>query len=355
MDEQQGKDGEAKLAEKEGTQLIEVEESNKQGGDHLGKADIGKDATKVEKVDTKMDEQQGKDGEAKLAENEGKQLVKVEEHNNNGGDLQGNTSGGAPVDHAVEDKKPTRKKVIKKVIRKVVREKPIAEASSDNSSQVDKTVIAETVSKTVEEEVQQTTVDVSKEKDGAVISQPETKKSGKKKIIRRIVKRKVVASGSKLNESTVPAETSKQGGEIQQENCDVSLTDAANSQIKLPEGSNVAAEVISNLKKEEKADKGTICTENQKSNGDKVNEQEVVKEKDTNEVGVNGTKDKTKDDKEKNSKDLQKDPKLNSLNDTKEKKKSDEPPKHPGFILQMKKNKNSKVRLMYSVLPFNFV
>ncbi|XP_047090309.1 protein SHORT ROOT IN SALT MEDIUM 1-like [Lolium rigidum] len=344
MDEQQGKDGDAKLAEKEGTQLIEVEERNKQGGDHLGKVDIGKDATKVEKVDTKMDEQQGKDGEAKLGENEGKQLVKVEEHNNNGGDLQGNTSGGAPVDHAVEDKKPTRKKVIKKVIRKVVREKPIAEASSDNSSQVDKTVMAETVSKTVEEEVQQTTVDVSKEKDGAVISQPETKKSGKKKIIRRIVKRKVVASGSKLNESTVPAETSKQGGEIQQENCDVSLTDAANSQIKLPEGSNVAAEVISNQKKEEKADKGTICTENQKSNGDKVNEQEVVKEKDTNEVGVSGTKDKTKDDKEKNSKDLQKDPKLNSLNDTKEKKKSDEPPKHPGFILQMKKSKNSKLR-----------
>lgn len=313
------------------------------GVDHLKKVDIGKDATKIEKVDTKMDEQ-GKDGDAKLAEKEGKQLVKVEEHNKNDEDVQGNTSGSVPVDHAAEDKKPMRKKVIKKVIRKVVREKLPAEALADKSSQVDKAVVAETVSKTAGEVVQQTTVDVSKEKDGAGISQPETKKSGKKKVIRRILKRKVVASGSKLNAPTVPAETSEQAGEIQQENNDVSLTNAGNLQIKLPEGSNVAAEVISNQKKDEKADKGTIYTENQKSNGDKVNEQEVVKEKDTNKVGGNGTEDETNDDKEKNSKDLKKDPKLNSLNDAKEKKRSDEPPKHPGFILQTKKSKDSKLR-----------
>ncbi|CAM0872848.1 unnamed protein product [Alopecurus aequalis] len=313
------------------------------GDDHLRKGDIAKDATKIEKVDTKMDEQ-SKDGEAKLAEKEAKQLVKVEEHNKKGGDVQGNTSGSAPGDHAVEDKKPTRKKVIKKVIRKVVREKPTAEASADKSSQVDKAAVAEIVSKTVEEEVQQTTVDVSKEKNGADISQPETKKSGKKKVIRRIVKRKVVASGSKSNELDVPAETSKQGGAIQQENNDKSLSDAGNSQIKLAEGSNVAVEVIPNEKNEEKADKGTTYTGSQKTNGDKVNEQEIVKGKDTNKVGKDGTKDKTKDDKEKNSKDQKKDLKLNSLSDAKEKKKSDEPPKHPGFILQTKKSKGSKLR-----------
>jgi hypothetical protein len=320
----------------------------------LRKVDIDKDATKIEKDDTKMDEQ-GEVGEAKPAEKEEKQLVKVEEHNKNGGDVQGNISGDTPVDHAVEDKKPTRKKVIKKVIRKVVREKPTAEASADKSSQVDKAVVAETLSKTAEEDVQQTTVDVSKEKDEAGISQPETKKSGKKKVIRRIVKRKVVASGSKLNASTVPAETSEQGVGIQQENNEVSLTDAENLPIKLPEGSDVAAEVISDQKKEETSDKGTIYTGNEKSDGDKVNEREVVEEKDTNKVGGNGTKDKTKDDNEKNSKDLKKDPKLNSLNDAKEKKKSDEPPKHPGFILQTKRSKDSKVCLMCSVLPFYFV
>uniref|UniRef100_A0ACD5X352 Uncharacterized protein n=1 Tax=Avena sativa TaxID=4498 RepID=A0ACD5X352_AVESA len=323
---------------------VDTEEQTKgTGDDHLRTVDIGKDATKIEKVDTKMVGEQGKDGETKLAEQEGKQLVEVEDHNKNGGDVQGNTSGGVPVDNAIEDKKPTRKKVIKKVIRKVVREKPTAEASADKSSQVDKAVVVETVSQTSEEVVQQTTVDASTEKDEDGISQPETKKSGKKKVIRRIVKRKVVASGSKLNASTVPAETSKQGGEIQLENNDVSLTDAENLQIKLSEGSDVAAEVISNQKKEEKADEGTIYTENQQSNGDTFNEQEVVKE-DTNKVGENGTKDKTKDDKEKTSKDLKKDPKLNLLHDAKERKKSDEPPKHPGFILQTKKSKGSKLR-----------
>jgi hypothetical protein len=271
------------------------------------------------------------------------------------GVVEGNTSGDASVDHVTEDKKPMKKKIIKKVV-KVVRKKPAGETSVDKSPQVGKDAVAETPGETAEKHIEPKIEDVGKEQAGSGISQqPEAKKSGKKKVIRRVIKRKVPASASESTALAAPAETSKQGGEIQQENCDVSLTDAANSQIKLPEGSNVAAEVISNQKKEENADKGTVCTENQKSNGDKVNEQEVVKEKDTNEVGVSGTKDKTKDDKEKNSKDLQKDPKLNSLNDTKEKKKSDEPPKHPGFILQMKKSKNSKVSLMYSVLPFNFV
>ncbi|XP_044981802.1 protein SHORT ROOT IN SALT MEDIUM 1-like [Hordeum vulgare subsp. vulgare] len=314
----------------------------KEGADdgHLREGDICKDVTKIEKVDTKMDEQ-GKDGETKFAENEGKPLDNAVEHNNKGG--EGNTSGDASVHHAVEDKKPTRRKVIKKVIRKVVREKPTAETSIDKSSQVDKAVGAETTNKTVEEQVEQTTEDVSKEKDGTGINlQPETNKTGKKKVIRRIIKRKVPASGSKLITPAVPAETSKQEGEVQQEKNDESLTDAGNSQIKLAEQLNIAAEKISNPKKEEKADKVHLCTE-EKSNGDRFSEHEGVNGDDMNKEGGNGTKDKAKDGKEKKIRDL-KDPKQKSLNDTKEKKKSDEPPKHPGFILQTKKSKESKLR-----------
>ncbi|KAF7049273.1 hypothetical protein CFC21_057840 [Triticum aestivum] len=318
----------------------------KEGADdgHMREGDICKDVTKIEKVDTKMDEQ-GKDGEAKFVENKGKPLDNAVEHNKKGGDIQGNTSGDASVHHAVEDKKPTRRKVIKKVIRKVVREKPTAETSIDKSSQVDKAVVAETTNKTVEEQVEQTTEDVSKKEDGTGINlQPETNKTGKKKVIRRIIKRKVPASGSKLIAPAVPAETSKQGGEVQQEKNDESLTDAGNSQIKLAERSNIAAEKISNPKKEEKADKAHLCTEDKKSNGDKVSEQEGVNG-DVNKEGGNGTKDKAKDGKEKKINDLKKDPKQKSLNnDTKEKKKSDEPPKHPGFILQTKKSKESKLR-----------
>ncbi|XBH56534.1 hypothetical protein VPH35_078335 [Triticum aestivum] len=318
----------------------------KEGADdgHMREGDICKDVTKIEKVDTKMDEQ-GKDGEAKFAENKGKPLDNAVEHNKKGGDIQGNTSGDASVHLAVEDKKPTRRKVIKKVIRKVVREKPTAETSIDKSSQVDKAVVAETTNKTVEGQVEQTTEDVSKEKDGTGINlQPETNKTGKKKVIRRIIKRKVPASGSKLITPAVPAETSKQGGEVQQEKNDESLTDAGNSQIKLAERLNIAAEKISNPKKEEMADKAHLCTEDKKSNGDKVSEQEGVNG-DVNKEGGNGTKDKAKDGKEKKIRDLKKDPKQKSLNnDTKEKKKSDEPPKYPGFILQTKKSKESKLR-----------
>jgi hypothetical protein len=40
------------------------------------------------------------------------------------------------------------------------------------------------------------------------------------------------------------------------------------------------------------------------------------------------------------------DSKKKSPNDIKEKKKSDEPPKHPGFILQAKKSKEYKVCLL---------
>ncbi|XP_048571273.1 protein SHORT ROOT IN SALT MEDIUM 1 isoform X1 [Triticum urartu] len=341
----------------------------KEGADdgHMREGDICKDAIKIEKVDTKMDEQ-GKDGEAKFAENEGKPLDNAVEHNKKGGeakfaenegkpldnavehnkkggDVQGNTSGDASVHHAVEDKKPTRRKVIRKVIRKVVREKPTAETSIDKSSQVDKAVVAETTNKTVEEQVEQTTEDVSKEKDGTGINlQPETNRTGKKKVIRRIIKRKVPASGSKLITPAVPAETSKQGGEVKQEKNDESLTDAGNSQIKLAERSKIAAEKISNPKKEEKADKAHLCTEDKKSNGDKVSEQEGVNGDDVNKEGGNGTNDKPKDGKEKKIRDLKKDPKQKSLNDAKEKKKSDEPPKHPGFILQTKKSKESKLR-----------
>ncbi|VAH90098.1 unnamed protein product [Triticum turgidum subsp. durum] len=318
----------------------------KEGADdgHMREGDICNDAIKIEKVDTKMDEQ-GKDGEAKFAENEGKPLDNAVEHNKKGGDVQGNTSGDASVHHAVEDKKPTRRKVIRKVIRKVVREKPTAETSIDKSSQVDKAVVAETTNKTVEEQVEQTTEDVSKEKDGTGINlQPETNRTGKKKVIRRIIKRKVPASGSKLITPAVPAETSKQGGEVKQEKNDESLTDAGNSQIKLAERSKIAAEKISDPKKEEKADKAHLCTEDKKSNGDKVSEQEGVNGDDVNKEGGNGTNDKPKDGKEKKIRDLKKDPKQKSLNDAKEKKKSDEPPKHPGFILQTKKSKESKLR-----------
>ncbi|XP_062229048.1 protein SHORT ROOT IN SALT MEDIUM 1-like isoform X2 [Phragmites australis] len=295
---------------------------------HSKEGDIDCSDVKNEKVDADMD-QQGKDGEGKVD--------KVEEVvEKMGGDVEGKTTGVTSVDYVVEDKKPTKKKVIKKVM-KVVRKKTNAGASADKSSHEDKNVVAETVSETAEVHSQQKSEDGVKQQEGAGTNQqPEAKKTGKKKIIRRVVKRKVAASGSELTAPAVPAETSKQEAEAQPEKNVESSTGAGSSQTKLEEGSKAPAEDISNEKKEEKPEeKEHTLTDHQSPNGDAVNQKEDTKK--------DGKK-KIKDDKENKNRDLKIDPKQKPLNDTKEKKKSDEPPKYPGFILQAKRSKESKLR-----------
>ncbi|KAL5225939.1 hypothetical protein ABZP36_012578 [Zizania latifolia] len=288
--------------------------------------DAGCSATENMKVDDNMD-QQGKDGNENLAERDGQNLANVEHLEKKGGDVEGKTPGDSSVDHGVEDKKPMKKKVIKKVV-KVVRKKPIGETSTDKSSQEDNTACI-----ALEEQVQQKSEDAGKEADG--------KKPGKKKVIRRIIRKKVSSSARDL---AATAETSKREVEVQLKKNDGGLSDAVISQAKLEEGSKAPAEDISNKKKEQKPEeKGQELTVDQKSDRDKVNQQEVMKQKDLKQDGKN-EKDKTKDDKEKKSRDHKMDSKQKSLSDTKEKKKSDEPPKHPGFILQAKRSKESKVR-----------
>jgi hypothetical protein len=88
------------------------------------------------------------------------------------------------------------------------------------------------------------------------------------------------------------------------------------------------------------------------SNEDKGNHKEAMEQKDTKK---DGKKDKTKDDKEKKNRDLKMDPKQKPLNDTKEKKRSDEPPKYPGFILQAKRNKESKVWVTCYILNLIYI
>lgn len=302
--------------------------------DHLKDGDLGSSDTKNEKVDADTD-QQVKDGESKVD--------KVEESiQKTGGDVEGKSMGGASVDNAAGDKKPTRKKVIKKVV-KVVRKKPAVGASADKSSHEDKNVTAESASKTVEEgQSQQNSEAAGKEQVGASINQqPEAKKPGKKKIIRRVVKRKVSASGSQIAASVALAETSKQESDVQPEkNVEIS-TDPGNSQTKLEEGSKAPAEDISSQKKEGKPEeKEHTLTDQKIPNADNVSLKEAMELKDTKRDG----KEKTKDNKEKKNRDLKVDPKQRPLNDTKEKKKTDEPPKYPGFILQAKRSKESKLR-----------
>ncbi|KAG8094529.1 hypothetical protein GUJ93_ZPchr0012g20835 [Zizania palustris] len=205
--------------------------------------DAGCSATENMKVDDNMD-QQGKNGKEHLAERNGQNLANVEHLEKKGGDVEGKTPGDSSVDLGVDDKKPMKKKVIKK---------------EDNTACI-----------ALEEQVQQKNEDAGKEAEG--------KKPGKKKIIRRIIRKKVSASACDL---AATAETSKREVEVQLKKNDGALTDAVISQAKLEEGSKATAEDISNKKKEqEPEEKGQELTVDQKSDRDKVNQQEVMKQKD---------------------------------------------------------------------------
>jgi hypothetical protein len=312
---------------------------------HLKEDNPGCSHTNNENVDAGLD-QLSKDGEDKVdkVEEPAEKMV---------ADVDGKITADISVDQVVEDKNPTKRKVIKKVM-KVVRKKTTAGASANKSSHEGKNVVEATASETAEVPSQQKSGDAGKEQEVAGTNQqPEAKKTRKKKIIRRIVKRKVSASGSELAAPAAPAEIGKKEAQVQPEkNVKECSADGRNSKTKLEDFSKAPAEDISNEKKEEKTqEKEHTLSEHQSSNEDTVWQKEIVEQKDTKKDVKNVKKEQTKDDKEKRNRNLKIDSKQKTLNDTKEKKRSDEPPKYPGFILQAKRNKESKVCL-YAVISF---
>jgi hypothetical protein len=311
---------------------------------HLKEDNPGCSHTNNENVDAGLD-QLSKDGEDKVdkVEEPAEKMV---------ADVDGKITADISVDQVVEDKNPTKRKVIKKVM-KVVRKKTTAGASANKSSHEGKNVVEATASETAEVPSQQKSGDAGKEQEVAGTNQqPEAKKTRKKKIIRRIVKRKVSASGSELAAPAAPAEIGKKEAQVQPEKNVECSADGRNSKTKLEDFSKAPAEDISNEKKEEKTqEKEHTLSEHQSSNEDTVWQKEIVEQKDTKKDVKNVKKEQTKDDKEKRNRNLKIDSKQKTLNDTKEKKRSDEPPKYPGFILQAKRNKESKVCL-YAVISF---
>jgi hypothetical protein len=312
---------------------------------HLKEDNHGCSHTSNENVDAGLDQ---------LSKDEEDKVDKVEEPAETMvADVDGKITADISADQVIEDKKPTKRKVIKKVM-KIVRKKTTAGASADKSSHEGKNVIEATASGTAEVLSQQKSGDAGKEQEVAGTNQlPEAKKTGKKKIIRRIVKRKVSASGSEL---AAPAEIGKkEAQQVQPEKNVESSADGENSKTKLEEVSKAPAEDISNEKKEEKTqEKEHTLSEHQSSNEDTVWQKEIVEQKDTKKDVKNVKKEQTKDDKEKRNRNLKIDSKQKTLNDTKEKKRSDEPPKYPGFILQSKRSKESKVCL-YACNFFCFI
>jgi hypothetical protein len=332
--DQLDKDGEDKVDKVEPAEKMDADiDSGNLKGDNAGCSHINH-----ESVDAGLD-QLGEDGEDKVD--------KVEPAEKTDADVEGKTTVGISADQVIEDKKPTKKKVIKKVM-KVIRKKTTAGASADKLSQEGKNVAEATASETAEVPSQQKSGDAGKEQEvPGTNQQPEAKKTGKRKIIRRIVKRKVSASGSELAAPTVPAETGKQEAQVQLEKNVESSADVGISKTEVEKGLKAPAEDISNEKKEEKTkEQEHTLSEQQSRNEDTVGQKEIMDQKDTKKDVKNVEKEHTKDGKEKKNRDLKIDLKQKPLNDTKEKKRSDEPPKNPGFILQAKRSKESKVCLI---------
>ncbi|PQQ19523.1 cell division cycle and apoptosis regulator protein 1 [Prunus yedoensis var. nudiflora] len=161
----------------------------------------------------------------------------------------------------------------------------------------------------------------------------------KKKIIKRVPKRK--ATGVELNEGVAK---SKKDGDGDEKNVG-DETESVRKQTADAEKS--ASDVVETEKKEDKKD--------EKGAGEKSGSVTKVEiEPDTQKIARkdnhNGTKkklkddEKTKDEKEKKDRDGKDESRSKSNKELKETRKPEEPPRHPGLILQTKWSKDSKLR-----------
>lgn len=185
----------------------------------------------------------------------------------------------------------------------------------------------------------------------------------KKKIIKRVVRRKVPAKTSdglavgKTDGERNPinaVKTENTEGKTADEDNQVTKTPAENvpremkvkteSPQKLDSGADSSKTEIKNRKEEKKADnklanvKTIAGKEETPQKGDQDGKKVKPKDGDRSRDG-----DKLKDDKLQKDKDGRDGLKSNSNKDAKEKRKLEEPPRHPGFILKTKWSKDSKV------------
>ncbi|RWW23654.1 hypothetical protein GW17_00012099, partial [Ensete ventricosum] len=194
--------------------------------------------------------------------------------------------------------------------------------------------------------------EAKKEQGGdTIVQDAEIKTTGKKKVIRRVIKRKVPATKVKdANSSKDAEETKAQQVDDHSEKKELDVAEASFSENKIMEESNAPSvekvdlneKTVTNEKLEKKETSTVDSHSTVEQGGSKsFNDSEDTMQKETKEGGEDGKKERKKDEKEK-GKGAKHEPNPKSHKE-KEKGGSREHPMHPGLILQNHRVKGSKV------------
>ncbi|XWS23169.1 hypothetical protein CRYUN_Cryun29cG0098000 [Craigia yunnanensis] len=218
--------------------------------------------------------------------------------------------------------------VRKKITKKVAVEK--TDQSEDNGVPIEAKVEIETG---CSEDKPKDNSDVN----AAAVENASVKTTVKKKVIKRVPKRKVTATQAKDE----VAEIMKAGDKDEKE---VVQAGSETSNIGKQTGSEKQGNAASSSKLEMKADK-----ENKKdekvTNVESLNDKQKINTKDNRDVKGGKLKEGEKPKDEKEEKDSKDESRGNHNKESKEKRKSEEPPvRHPGLILQTKWSKDCKLR-----------
>ncbi|XP_073010931.1 protein SHORT ROOT IN SALT MEDIUM 1 isoform X1 [Typha latifolia] len=306
-----------------------------------------------------------------------------------------------PVDPAIENKRPMKKKIVKKVVKgKVVRKKETTETAEEaiaknelmeakegdkhgkeeeatqedhnstislsvrtfvrkkivkkvpvnKSAQEDKSVKAKAENEPEEMDVQHDKWKVEKEQDGSSILQESGGKMiGKKKVIRRVIKRKVSSKEKDFNAANDIDEANKEGLKDHVEKKDEDTISSRSPQNKITESKEMPLEKDNSVEKKMKEEKGDTkesvsSNDNLKAvkGGSKGSNEELPNPKDTKK-DVQDDMGRI-DEKVKRSTEEKLEPKQSSHKEVKGKTKAEEPPKHPGLVLQTKRSNETKIR-----------
>lgn len=267
------------------------------------------------------------------------------------GDKQRKQENAAPEDESSAEPLNVKTYVKKKVVRKVAGSK--SAQKEDNTVETSDCQSEKKPEK--EPELHHDQANDKKEESGAAVLQATgDRTTGKKKIIRKVIKRKVLPSEDKdMKTTNQNAEGSKEDdAKSQAGKKDEELVEVSNSANKTTEVSKMVAvekESLSEKKLEEdkKDKKESRSGDNNSKAGNggskSGSEPEFAWQKDSKKDGQDSKKESIKDGKEKKNKDVKHESKEKVHKEGREKGNSEEPPKYPGFFLQAKRRKGSKV------------
>ncbi|URD78443.1 cell division cycle and apoptosis regulator 1 [Musa troglodytarum] len=197
--------------------------------------------------------------------------------------------------------------------------------------------------------------EAKKEQGGdTIVQDAEIKTTGKKKVIRRVIKRKVPATKVKdANSSKDAEETKVKQVKDHSGKKELDVAEGIFSENKIMEESNAPSvekvdlneKTVTNEKLEKK-ETSTVDSHStvEKGGSKSINDSEETMQKESKEGGEDGKKERKKDEREK-SKGVKHEPNPKSHKE-KEKGGSREHPMHPGLILQTHRVKGSKLRSM---------